>query len=352
MATIRVDLDLALPPGEAFDLLVEELGLAAERRGLDWRPGAAGALVDGGVAVGEVIAWEPGSRLTLRWHPADWAPDVRGEVELRLEPAEAGSRAVLEHRGWGGPFGAPGDLLGWFTDQVVTPLLAATAPRALGDWLTDRGARRPSGAVSREVYRDPLYHRPGFRFLLAELAPTAQDRLLDVGCGGGAFLQDALATGCTAAAVDHSPDMVRLARRQNRDAVAAGRLEVHLADAAALPFADAAFTCAALHGVLGFLPDPVAALAEIRRVLAAGGRAVLAGTDPELRDTPAAPEPMASRLRFYDDEDLAELARAAGYTDFRVLHADLGDHARAVGIPAEHLGLFAGTPARFLVLRR
>ena len=58
-----------------------------------------------------------------------------------------------------------------------------------------------------------------------------------------------------AAAVDHSPEMVRLARELNADAIAAGRLEIARADAVALPFADGGLTVAAMTGVLGFLPD-------------------------------------------------------------------------------------------------
>ncbi|HEX5758187.1 MAG TPA: class I SAM-dependent methyltransferase [Thermoanaerobaculia bacterium] len=233
----------------------------------------------------------------------------------------------------------------------MAPLLRATAPAALGDWLTDRLARRPSGEQASAVYRDPLYHYPNFRVILAELALGAEDHLLEVGCGGGALLREALRGGCRAAAVDHSPAMVRLARETNRDAVAEGRLEVFEASAERLPFADGTFTCAAMTGVLGFLPAPVAALAEIRRVLRPGGRLVVLGSDPELRGTPGAPEPMASRLRFYDDRELEGLGRDAGFATVRVLRRDLEPFAREAGVPEEHLSLFAGPGARFLLAR-
>src|SRR5260370_8153522 len=68
-----------------------------------------------------------------------------------------------------------------------------------------------------------------------------------------------------------------------------------------------------MTGVLGFLPDPIAALREIRRVLGEGGRLVVLGSDPTMRGTPAAPEPMASRLRFYGDDELRRLALEAGF---------------------------------------
>jgi ubiquinone/menaquinone biosynthesis C-methylase UbiE len=188
--------------------------------------------------------------------------------------------------------------------------------------------------------------------ILAELALTRDDFLLDVGCGGGAFLRMALGSGCRAAAIDHSPDMVRLARETNRYAVATGRLEVREADASSLPFPDATFSCAAMTGVLGFLPDPVRAFAEIRRVLKSGGRFVALGADPELKGTPAAPEPIASRLSFYDSAQLEELGRQAGFEQVTVVRRDLEPYARDAGVPKEHLPLFAAGPgggARFLI---
>jgi SAM-dependent methyltransferase len=212
-------------------------------------------------------------------------------------------------------------------------------------------ARRPSGEPARDVYRDPLYHRPNFRVLLSELDLSADDYLLEVGCGGGALLEEALRSGCRAAAVDHSAEMVQVAREANHDAVAEGRLDVIEASADRLPFPDTTFTCAVMTGVLGFLPDPVAALAEIRRVLARGGRLAVLGSDPELRGTPAAPEPIARRLRFYDDEELGRIGREAGFTEVRVERRDLEPFAREVGVPQEHLPLFAGTGARFLFAR-
>src|SRR5258707_12115856 len=101
---------------------------------------------------------------------------------------------------------------------------------------------------------------------------TANDYLIEVGCGGGMLLKEALTSGCRAAAIDHSPDMGRLAQEVNHDAVAEGRLAVKQASADHLPFPDATFTCAAMTGVLGFLPDPIAALRETRRGVGEGGR--------------------------------------------------------------------------------
>ncbi|MBZ5587614.1 MAG: methyltransferase domain-containing protein [Acidobacteriia bacterium] len=353
MATIRASIDVALEPAAAFGALVDELTVALAKSGIRFEAGPSGRIVEGESAVGDVVSWMPGKGIALRWHPADWSPDEATEIDLRFEPSGGGTTVVLEHRGWGRLVGEAGEVVGWFADQAVAPLLRATAPRGLGDWLTDRRARRPAGSEARGVYRDPLYHYPNFHVILEELELTPDDVLLEVGCGGGALLKKALESGCRAAAVDHSPDMVRLARDANRDAVTEGRLTVQEASADRLPFPDATFTCAAMTGVLGFLPDPVAALAEIRRVLVPGGRFVGLGSDPELRGTPAAPEPMASRLRFYGDRELDELGRSAGFAEVRVVRRGLEPFAREAGVPEEHLFLFAGGEhgARFLLAR-
>ena len=350
--TIRSTIDLPLDPASAFAVLAEELAAGLARLGIRLDAGAEGRVVEGAVEVGRVVAWEPGSRIALDWRPADWQPDDVTRVELRFEPSGGGTLVTLEHRDWGRLIDDPGELAGWFAGEVAAPLLRATAPAAFGDWLTDRAARRPSGAQARAFYADPLYHYPNFRVILAELALTADDVLLEVGCGGGALLKDALKSGCRAAAVDHSPAMVELARETNRDAIAAGRLEVFEASAERLPFPSDTFTCAAMTGVLGFVPDPVGALAEIRRVLRPGGRLVVLGTEPELKGTPAAPEPMASRLQFTDDEELARQGRAAGFAEVRVVRRSLEAYAREAGVPEEHLPLFGGAGSPFLLARK
>lgn len=350
--TVSMSIELAFAPMKSFEVFIEELTVALTQNGISFEAGANGRITEGGFEVGRVIAWIPGEMIQLQWHQADWEKEEVTNVEMRFEPINGGTRVTLEHDGWGGLIGGPGELAGWFARTVVSPFLQATSPRGFGNWLTDRRARRPSGTQARDTYRYPLYHYPNFRVILQELALSRDDYLIEVGCGGGAMLTEALKSGCRAAAVDHSPDMVQLAREVNHDADAEGRLEIRQASADHLPFRDATFTCAAMTGVLGFLPDPVAALRELRRVLVEGGRLVALGSDPTLRGTPAAPEPMASHLRFYEDEELLQLAIEAGFAKATVARRDLEPYARQVGVPEEHLALFAGPGTAFLLAEK
>lgn len=180
------------------------------------------------------------------------------------------------------------------------------------DWLTDRVARRPTGKRARAVYGAEDVHDFARRAILEALKLEAGDHLLEVGCGGGLLLKDALARGARATGIDHSKDMVELARERAPEA------KVLLACAENLPFADEIFTAIAMSIVFFFLADPVRVLRECRRVLCPGGRIAIFTTGPELRGTPAAPEPLASQGHFYGDEELAGLGRAAELTDVTV----------------------------------
>ena len=173
------------------------------------------------------------------------------------------------------------------------------------DWLTDRVARRPSGSRAREVYGAEDVHDWARRAILDSLALEPGDHLLEVGCGGGLLLRDALVTGAATTGIDHSEEMVALARERAPSA------NVLVGEAERLPFDDGTFTAVAMSVVFSFLDDPARVLRECRRVLVRGGRLAVYTTAPELRGTPAAPEPVASRGHFYTDEELAELAERA-----------------------------------------
>jgi len=351
---IRTSIDLKLDPPSAFDALVGELSRALSELGMQFEPGIHGRVLEGAAEVGRVTCWQPHQKIALQWHGADWQPGEATTVELRFEPTDSGTRVTLEQPELSSVLGDQGDeLAGWFAGEVAAPLLHAMAPKRFGDWITDRKARRPSGPQARAYYRDPLYHRPNFKAILNVLGLTQDDYLLEVGCGGGAFLEEALKSGCKAAAIDHSSEMVKLARQANHEAIARNRLEIREGNADSLPYPDGTFTCAVMTGVFGFISDPLKALSEVRRVLAGGGRFVLFTGSKELRGTPAVPEPVASRLFFYEDQELQELARKAGFVEAVMEHPDFEQFAREAGIPEDSLGLFKGTGGgQLLVARR
>ena len=188
------------------------------------------------------------------------------------------------------------------------------------DRMTDRVARRPHGRSARETYGADDVHSFAWEPVLDALQLTPDDDLLDVGCGGGVFLRRALETGCGAVGVDHSEQMVHLARR-----ITEGRAPIVHASADKLPFERGSFTAVSSLVAFFFFPDPVAALREIHRVLQPErGRLAVYTTAPEMKGTPAAPYPLATRGHFYEDDELSAHARAAGFSSVEVRRPDEG----------------------------
>lgn len=183
---------------------------------------------------------------------------------------------------------------------------------AFDGWLTDRVARRPSGTWAREVYGGENVHDFARRAILEALALGPADRLLELGCGGGLLLRDVLTTGARAAGLDHSAEMVALARQRAPGA------HLVLAQAERPPFRGDTFAAVAMSVVFLFLDDPVGVLRECRRVMLPDGRIAVYTTGPELRGTPAAPQPIASLGHFYSAAELVQLAERAGLHDAAV----------------------------------
>jgi SAM-dependent methyltransferase len=175
-------------------------------------------------------------------------------------------------------------------------------------------ARRPAGDAGAAHYRDPQEHEGSFVLALDALDLTEDDRLLELCFGGGQVLERALGRVSSAAGIDHSPDMLALARERNAAAVDAGRLELVQGDVHELPWPDGEFSRAACLNAFFFIERPEAFLAEVRRVLAPGGRFVLVTA---VRAA-AWNGPWAAALLTYEPETLRSLLLDAGFAEATV----------------------------------
>ena len=107
------------------------------------------------------------------------------------------------------------------------------------------------------------------------------DSLLDVGTGAAdipvALVEDAQRHGrqIRVTATDSRPEVLAAARRASPTVAATDGLVLTVADGRSLPYPDATFDAAYLVTVLGEIPEPQAALRELRRVLRPGGRVVV-----------------------------------------------------------------------------
>jgi demethylmenaquinone methyltransferase / 2-methoxy-6-polyprenyl-1,4-benzoquinol methylase len=186
-----------------------------------------------------------------------------------------------------------------------------------------------------------------WRRLTAQAVVRPGDRVLDACCGTGDLAVAAVKAGGTVTGLDFSPRMLERARRK------APSVEWVEGDLLSLPFQDGSFEAATVGFGVRNVADLPGALAELRRVLVAGGRlGILEITQPR---GPLAPfyrlwfdrvVPLLGKLlkggaaysylpasvrRFPGPDELAALLRDAGF-------AGVEWRSFAGGIVALHTG--------------
>ena len=138
---------------------------------------------------------------------------------------------------------------------------------------------KPEGEVGRAV--SEMMNRVNANITSAvyqRLMLRDNDRVLEIGFGNGRLMPAlmALADGMSYVGLDRAETMVTEATAYNADIVAAGRASFRLGSAEAIPCKDESFDRAFAVNVVYFWPEPVRALAEMRRVLRAGGLSIVA----------------------------------------------------------------------------
>ncbi|MGY4642408.1 class I SAM-dependent methyltransferase [Cellulomonas sp. URHB0016] len=151
-------------------------------------------------------------------------------------------------------------------------------------------------------------------------------RVLEVGAGAAQCSRWLVGQGVDVVATDVSGGMLRAGLRY--DEQAGVRTPVLVADARALPFADASFDVAfTAFGAIPFVPDADRVHAEVARVLRPGGRWVLSVTHPvrwAFPDDPSEHGLVAARS-YFDRRPYVELG-ASGRVRYAEYHRTLGDH--------------------------
>lgn len=156
-----------------------------------------------------------------------------------------------------------------------------------------------------EAMRDDAIARAG-------LPPDAV--VADVGTGTGFVLQGLLPFAGRLVGFDASPEMLQVAA--DNLVHANTRVELRVADGAALPAEDETFDAVFANMYLHHTPDPAQAVAEMARILKPGGRLVI--TDLDSHDQAWMQEEMADRWLGFAREDLRRWFSAVGLQEISI----------------------------------
>jgi len=155
---------------------------------------------------------------------------------------------------------------------VVAPRTVDVAPGNAGQSSAWDGAQGAFWAAEADRFDRSVARYDAAFFAAAELRPG--DRVLDVGCGTGRTTREAARRTGSALGVDLSSAMLEVARQRAADEGLTG-VRFEQADAQVAAFPPAGFDVAISRTGAMFFADPVAALANVGRALAPGGRLVL-----------------------------------------------------------------------------
>lgn len=202
-----------------------------------------------------------------------------------------------------------------------------------------RNAWETASVVAENYDRQlvPLLFQPWVDDLVRRVSPQAGERVLDVACGTGVVAQTVaplVSESGTVVGLDVNPDMLAVARRMTSGA--GPTITWVRATAAETELPDSAFDVVLCQQGLQFFPDRLAALRELHRVLAPGGRIALSvwcdstapGYPPfipaferHLTDPSAAVGFVRAIFALHDDRELERLLTAAGFGDVRIVRS-------------------------------
>lgn len=176
-----------------------------------------------------------------------------------------------------------------------------------------RQLAHPRGLLGRLIMR--LMNRHNARlnaFALQTLDVGPEDRVLEVGFGGGSMLPYLLDRAAFTAGVDRSGVAVSRARAHFASAIASGRADFQEGSVEALPYKDGSFSRVVTVNTIYFWNSLEAGFREAYRVLAPGGQ-VAVGFLPREKMEPMGNPTDIFTLR--EPGEVMEALRRAGFQD-------------------------------------
>lgn len=176
----------------------------------------------------------------------------------------------------------------------------------------------PQGAAGKLLIASMnIFHTPVSLWGISHLDLAGNEKILDIGCGGGINLSRFLkkVPRGHVAGIDLSPDCVSYSFMRNRDAIAEGRCSVYEGSAELLPFGANHFDVITAFETIYFWPNLPNTLKEIKKpggtfliVNEADGYGFLDNLYPKI----------IKGMTLYKTEELSTILTKAGFTNIEI----------------------------------
>ena len=178
---------------------------------------------------------------------------------------------------------------------------------------------KPTGEAGEQMLaRMNESHGPLTAWGLSHFNWRGDEKVLDIGCGGGATLKRMSSHVTTGhlTGVDYSETSVQTSKETNTEAIEAGKMDILQGSVEKLPFADDSFDKITTVESFYFWPDPPENLKEVSRVLKKGGTFLLIAEIYERPDLSPATRENINHYNLYNPtpETFETIFRKAGFT--------------------------------------
>jgi len=161
----------------------------------------------------------------------------------------------------------------------------------------------------------PIFHDSIYRLVYPVLALQPQDSLLEVGCGSGHFLKKYASNVKRVAGLDLSDVMIKMAKRKNKDRIAAGTAEFVQGQATKLPWKDNTFSVVTSIGSFVYFSKPLESIREMYRVIYPGGRTVVSIEWNAEDEVDHSKKIKQWGIQIHSEEDIRSMMMQAGFSD-------------------------------------
>lgn len=184
-------------------------------------------------------------------------------------------------------------------------------------------ARKPEGFLGKIMVNgmNGGGHAAMANWALAMVTIGRDDRILDIGCGGGANIARLLqrTQQGTLTGIDFSPVSVRKSTKVNAKAIQEGRCRVLEGNVANLPFDEGSFDLVTAFETIYFWPDIEHCFNEVKRVMKPGGQFFIVNESDGHGAMDAKWESMIEGMHTYTPEEIRLHLTNVGFRDLNIM---------------------------------
>ena len=194
-----------------------------------------------------------------------------------------------------------------------------------------RNARKPVGELGNQILdRMNKSHESMAQWGVGHFEIKEDDKILDIGCGGGRNIQrfaGQISENGRVVGIDYSEVSVEKSKELNKEAIANGNVNILQASVSDMPFYDETFDIVTGFETIYFWPDFINDLKEVNRVLKKDGLVFFCNEAVYREGEMEKYDDLVELLdmKIYSEDVLRESLEKTGFKDFKTYIDDEND---------------------------